>query len=104
MLKCQNVACNKFKATFSGIEWFSKAIIALRHIYKRLKPHTGKKRKRVRSDDIIMVIILFLLLLFIIIIIIAFILRLISYQPYTSKTYQKRYSTHLHGGNGRLLD
>ena len=59
MLKCQNVARDKlFNATFIGIEWFRKATIALRHhIYKRLKPHTDKKKeKKVRSDDIIMLI------------------------------------------------
>ena len=43
-------------ATFNGIEWFSKRTISLRsHIYKILKPHTDKKIKKVRSDDIIMV-------------------------------------------------
>ena len=58
MLNCQDVARDKLsKATFIGIEWFRKITIALRHhIYKRLKPHTINKSKKVRSDDIIVVI------------------------------------------------
>ena len=46
MLNFQDVARDKFsKATVIGIEWFRKTTIALRHhIYKRLKPHTDKKK------------------------------------------------------------
>ena len=59
MLKCQEVSRDTLsKATFIGIEWFGKATIVPRHhIYRRLMPHTDKKkRKKVRYDDIIMVI------------------------------------------------